>query len=392
MSSIWGTRAIDSMRKSGYKNTAYAIGELVDNSIQAGADNVKMVVHEEDVGQGRKRIMEIAIVDNGEGMDESTLSDCLKFGEGTRADNKTGMGKFGIGLPQASISQCTDISVYSWQKGLGSSNFVRIDISDKNWVKSGAIAPTAEKKLVPDSYKQYLNNKSGTLIIWKNLDRLKWKSGKYLFQNSEELLGRMYRYWLDEKSENKVDIEYIRVDKHNKSKPDDPIQVLPTDPLYLTKKTSVSRHNPPEEPMFQTVPQTKPFVMNYNLPNGQIGEVTITVSYATKLTRFGKCGTLFGGRKAWGYHCARNSGLSIVREERELDLDNRWLKSANHAWERWIGAELKFGRNMDEVFDVSNNKQSANRLSEVCGKTWKDFAELDNEKDDEIQERLQRRA
>lgn len=35
--------AIEAMRDNGYKNTAYAVAELIDNSIQAGATYVQLL-------------------------------------------------------------------------------------------------------------------------------------------------------------------------------------------------------------------------------------------------------------------------------------------------------------------------------------------------------------
>ena len=55
-------------------------------------------------------------IDNGCGMDSEILAGCLTIGSSTRLGDETGIGKFGIGLPFASIKQCTDIKVYSKTK------------------------------------------------------------------------------------------------------------------------------------------------------------------------------------------------------------------------------------------------------------------------------------
>jgi hypothetical protein len=126
--------AIQAMRDNGYKNTAYAIAELIDNSLQAGAKNVQLLCGEEEVDGNRNnkitRIGQIAILDDGGGMDEKTLRLSLQFGNGTHLDseNQQGIGKFGMGLPASSISQCTLVEVWSWQDGVDNAIYTYLDI------------------------------------------------------------------------------------------------------------------------------------------------------------------------------------------------------------------------------------------------------------------------
>ena len=58
------------------------------------------------------------MADDGCGMDALTLRRALKFGDGTRLDRKSrGIGRFGIGLPNSSISQCRRVDIWSWTNG-----------------------------------------------------------------------------------------------------------------------------------------------------------------------------------------------------------------------------------------------------------------------------------
>ena len=97
---------IEAMRDSGYKDTDHALAELIDNSIEARADSVDIIAVEvppdPDLHYAQARIGEIAVVDNGEGMDSIVLRRALKFGDGTRMDRQSrGIGRFGVGLPQS---------------------------------------------------------------------------------------------------------------------------------------------------------------------------------------------------------------------------------------------------------------------------------------------------
>ena len=80
--------AIRSMRSSGYRDTAHALAELIDNSIQAGeeinactqvevicVDKTELVKERQ-----RRRIDRIAVYDNACGMDAETLRIALQFG------------------------------------------------------------------------------------------------------------------------------------------------------------------------------------------------------------------------------------------------------------------------------------------------------------------------
>ena len=104
--------AVKAMRDNGYKNAAYAIAELIDNSLQAGASAVELLcveTEEQLTSRRRRRIRNVAVLDNGIGMNSDVLRMALQFGNGTRLDDRTGIGRFGMGLPSASISQCQAI-------------------------------------------------------------------------------------------------------------------------------------------------------------------------------------------------------------------------------------------------------------------------------------------
>src|SRR5688572_6186925 len=103
--------AIESFRANGFKSTASALSELIDNSIEAGATKVDIVLIEDEQRINQRqvwRLSEIAVLDNGAGMSPDTLSVALQFGNGTRLDSSDdeSLGRFGMGLPNSSVSQC----------------------------------------------------------------------------------------------------------------------------------------------------------------------------------------------------------------------------------------------------------------------------------------------
>lgn len=382
-----GARTVDAIRSTGYKQTGNALGELVDNSIQAHATAVKIVVLVQQVKRvkrTRESIARIAVIDNGDGMSKEALYLALLFGQGTHFDESDGLGKFGVGLPQASVSQGRNLKVWSWQNGCNNSYSTGFDLDDESWREQGCILRGVEDDPIPELWKKYVDDSkdSGTIVQWSKLDRLSCSSATTLFQNSEFLIGRMYRYWIND---NSVSIEYITVD-YDSEKEIKREFFKAVDPLYVMDNTSDKECEPPVYPMFKAnVPVEKE--IEYN---GKKSKVIIKTSIAKDeiLALVNKQDQ--AGRTLYGKHAAKNIGLSIVREGRELELDSRWngYQSARRdPRERWWGAEISFSRDLDDLFGVTNDKQSATNLSAAVYETYEDYR-LDGESITETKERL----
>lgn len=358
--------AVKAMRDNGYKNAAYAIAELMDNSIQAGAKTVQLLCADRETQveqRSRKRLHEVAVLDDGCGMDAATLQIALQFGNGTHlnSDQQHGMGRFGMGLPSASISQCQRVDVWSWTDGVESALHSYIDLPEINAGRMRVLAAPTRKSL-PKVWRKAAGEKafgkSGTLVVWSNVDRVLWRTSKALIDNSEELIGRMYRYWIDDERVAIVLKSFLyddpgRITQEREAKPNDP--------LYLMANTSCP------EP-FASKPMFKPFPSEgdneVKITVGFRGEqhvVTIKLSIASEEARSGD-GT---GSRPYGQHAARNAGVSVVRARRELELDPAWTTTYDPR-ERWWGVEVSFEPGLDELFGVSNNKQSARNFAEAA--------------------------
>lgn len=98
--------------------------------------------------------MEIGFLDNGEGMSIDVLGSCLGIGASTRQARK-GMGRFGVGLPQASLYACPEIEVYSWQDGIENAYKVYLDIKKiKDGIQTEIEDPVREN--IPTPYDYFL--------------------------------------------------------------------------------------------------------------------------------------------------------------------------------------------------------------------------------------------
>lgn len=347
--------AIKSMRDSGYRDTAHALAELVDNSVQAGVslneqtivevlciDTVSLVDE-----RRRQRINEVAVYDNSCGMDAQTLRIALQFGNGTHlnSEDQGGIGKFGMGLPNASISQCRRVDVWSWQHGRYLHTYIDIDEILSGKMRS---VPDPEESSFPKRWLELVReqpSEHGTLVVWSNVDRMRWKTSLAFYRNAEFLIGRMYRYFLNDK---KVIIRLAAFEESggimsNKYDKD----VLPNDPLYLMTGTSAPA------PFDETSAFDK--YAEYPLEirtNGRTHKVLLRFSIATKAAREE------GGSAAIGKHASKNQGVSLVRAHRELEM-NSTFDTHYDPRERWWGVEVLFDPELDDVFGVTNNKQAA---------------------------------
>ncbi len=367
--------AVRSMRDNGYKNMAYALAELVDNSIQAGARSVEVLLAEryELVSQREKRrIYQIGVLDNGCGMDARVLRMALQFGNGTRLDEaqRTGMGKFGMGLPSASISQCRKVEVWSWQHGINEALYTYLDLDEIEGQRMHEI-PQPQAVSVPKIWMDMSAQigSSGTLVVWSNIDRGNWVTSKAIIENSEFVIGRMYRHFLVNEQVSIVLRNFnVTVDRHGKMiyekhkdfeaidhrvRPNDPLHLIPYDTPKLLEEWG---YRPIFEPFGDLAQKTIQIADEYD----QYHDVHIYTAIALPDARQRD----LAGSQAHGRHVAKNVGISIVRAMRELELDVGQVLQHDPV-ERWWGMEIQFPPALDNVFGVTNNKQAAVHLREL---------------------------
>jgi hypothetical protein len=372
--------AVKAMRDNGYKNAAYAIAELIDNSIQADADKVELLCGEKTIQLSRRtsnRIEEIAVLDNGRGMDENVLSMALQFGNGTRLEpeNQKGIGKFGMGLPSSSISQCKRVDVWTWQDGIENAIYCYLDLSE---ITSGSMRQVPEpiSKEVPKKWTKLANEigNTGTLVVWTELDRIMWKTANAIIRNSEHIIGRMYRNFI---SDNRVSIRMYTYNTDHLDTPGEESFAKSNDPMYLMKGTSCP--DPFKvDPMFEIYGTPRIFKIHHN---DKEHEVELTFSLAKEEARQGTN----PGWSSHGQHAAKNIGVSIVRAGRELELNESWAIGYDPT-ERWWGVQVEFPPSLDNVFGVSNNKQFARNFNAVNVDDFKLDGETVNEAKDRLSE------
>jgi hypothetical protein len=384
MSMINPTMWVNSVRSSGYRDAAMALGELIDNSLQAGASDVEVLVKEKLTLNGNRRtwnVQEIAVLDNGKGMDPVLQQRALRFGDGDHHKTSGGMGKYGVGLPQASISQAKRVDVWSWQDGVASAQHTFINLNDADWVKRAMILP-ADSTPIPQEWlaNAEIVGDSGTLVVWSTLDRLAWKKAETIYINSDFLVGRMYRHWLSSESDADVPNAQISLRAFDAEgvEPRGEWQFTPNDPLYLLKDNAANPSKQTKrEVLFDKVGIVKELPFKFVNEEGDTIESTvkITSTMAPRELRdpYGPS-AMNAGSTDYGTHVRKNIGVSIVRANRELTLSTSFAidKEKRH---RWWGIQVEFSPELDEILGVTNNKQDAENLSSVARRSWDDYQE-----------------
>jgi len=347
--------AIDSMRRNGYLTTDMAIAELIDNSVDAKATRIELLLFEEEVELEKvvSRVARIGVLDNGHAMTSHELRHGLRFGGGS-TDDPNAIGRFGFGLPNSSISQANRLEVWTWQNGPDNALWSYLDVGE---VRRGTYVDVPKPEIIPlPAEVRRLSNgigRTGTYVQWSELDEdITWKRGKTVLKHTSLIVGRIYRRFLQREA-NRVHIRMAVVGADGRINEGQDKVVPVTDPLYLMEGTSCPWA---EEPMFQLHTQHD---WTFQDRDGADQTVTVTISYAKPECRRTVAG-IAAGSQEHGAHAKRNLGVSIVRADRELQLEN--VLHAEPYLDRWWGVEIAFPPQLDSLFGVSNNKQGANLL------------------------------
>ncbi|GAG35420.1 unnamed protein product, partial [marine sediment metagenome] len=214
-------RLIKSLRDIGY-DFSTAVADLIDNSIEAGASRVDIMVEFD----GDDSFVRIA--DNGRGMSNDELKEAMRYGS-ERIYNEDDLGKFGLGLKTASMSQCQSFSIASRNtkeiKKIASFCWDLSHIEKTN--KWEILAP--KKKEIITLLHDPLSEHTGTVVLWERLDRILGFKHPYgeparkklisICRELEDYLAMVFHKFLaNENSKQQLDI-YLN---WNKIKPWDP--------------------------------------------------------------------------------------------------------------------------------------------------------------------------
>jgi hypothetical protein len=157
-------RLIKSLRDMGY-DFSTAVADLIDNSIDAGATEIHVDVQFEGDDSW------VSVADNGRGMTTAEIREALRFGSETEYDVKN-LGKFGLGLKTASLSQCQVLSVASRSDPKESKiSAFCWDLDHIERVNRWEILPIKMDEM-HRMLRDPLVKSTGTVVMWQKLDRI----------------------------------------------------------------------------------------------------------------------------------------------------------------------------------------------------------------------------
>ena len=348
---------LDSMRSSGYKSLAHAVGDLLDNSIEALSDQVHLVTELGTDETGKKKatvVKKLAVIDNGTGMSEGMVIPALSFGGTHRHGGEGLFGRYGMGLPAASIFISESVTIFSktremkeWFSGnLDKEAVRRGDLTNKDGLtqfKEAKVSKELPKYITDYVTKKGIALEHGTVVELMP-DRLGpgFKQPASFDDKLLRYIGQTYRNFL----------EAVEICVNGK-------KVIPIDPLFLTaggKGFDIgNKYKATERP-----------IKSFEIKNskGVTGRVRMRVSFLDPegfSKQYGK-----GDKDKVNDRFAlakENHCLMIInRAGREIDRINTPAPGAGWNfslvnYDRFWAMELDFEPALDEFFGVTTSKQ-----------------------------------
>ncbi|MEX5268883.1 ATP-binding protein [Kocuria sabuli] len=357
-------QALQSLRESGYSLPA-ALGEVIDNSIEANANTIRIRLEEGTNARGKKHVHRIAFSDDGGGMEADVLQHYPQIGHSSRYMRTDTIGKFGVGAKLAALNYGTRLDVWSRTKAEQPWLHVYFDLNEAlETEKDGGEIRIAEPDVtdIPEGLEGLLPADGGTLVVWSNVDRLEHgmraENFNTLRVEVEKELSRIFRVFIN---------DGINIEVNGKS-------LLPHDPLMLMSDTWAEKvlteyyttgdgKNKPWKP--ERLDFAAKTILQEELKvGGHTAMLTVTLYPASVIRKRG----LGDDKLATAVRVPENLGaISFMRHDREISYTNvpRIFSRAVQDPDRFIGIEVSFSPELDEYFGVRNVKRGAEPHDEL---------------------------
>jgi hypothetical protein len=314
---------IQATRDSGYKTLGSALAELIDNAFEAGARNVAILVASPGTGSNENLV---SVSDDGRGMDLGTIAQSLRFGWSSRFNKREGCGRYGMGLPNASLSHARSVEVWSssdGRKAFGS----RLDVDE---VVTGKVTISPVYQVPMASFKRRCGAKRGTVVIWTKCDRLEGRRLVPLWKRLRSELGRLFRHQLWD----------------GKSISLNALALVPIDPLFLRQGDGRSRAAAFGPDLHYEVEIQSGLEPRTSAITARFSELPIHEWHSLSNPEKGLKGI------------TKSSGVSVIRAGREIDCGWYFMgQKRRENYDDWWRCEVAFHPDLDELFGVTHTKQ-----------------------------------
>ena len=318
---------IQATRDSGYGNIAQAMAEIIDNAVEAGASIISIEI----VRNPASKEFAISILDNGHGMSPTELANAIRFGGTERFNSRIAYGRYGMGLPNSSLSQCKRLEVYTWRKKQN----VYWNFLDVDEVVSGSYKKieSSKKRRLPKKFQHVIDN-HGTLVLWKKIDRIGAKSLGPLLKKLHQHIGQIFR---------EIIFSGVLIKING-------VHVKPFDPLYLSKGfnqvTAKKYGGSMVIPVKESDIVSNITIKFSELPVIKWSPLPIKEKREMKITK--------------------NAGVSVVRHGREIDYGWYFMGSKRKEnYDDWWRCEVSFEPILDDLFGITHTKQMVNPTAKL---------------------------
>lgn len=339
---------MESTRAVGY-SLETAVADIIDNSIAASASRSEIFFF--PLGEAY-----IAVLDNGTGMNEDELNTAMQYGSKDPVDRRgtADLGRFGLGLKTASLSQCRCLSVISKQGETLIGRRWDLDHVANACDWSLLLLDQDEIQTVPE-IQHLLEKDSGTLVVWQNLDRL--QAGEIQFEQTfgrkmdvvRDHLALVYHRYLS----GEAGIKKLRIEINGE-------RILPADPFLKDKSTR------PMDDEVIVIRGEKVLVRPYILPH--ISRMTSDEI------------SLLGGKEG----LRRHQGFYVYRNKRLL-VWGTWFRMMRQGdMSKLARIQVDLSNTLDDLWALDIKKSSAlppaemrenlrsiiDRIAEKSRRTW----------------------
>jgi len=161
-------RLTSSLRDIGYDFVS-AVADLIDNSISAGASDISVEIE----FAGADSVVFIA--DNGNGLNARGMTEALRFGS-RRAYGSGELGRYGLGLKTASLSQARCVTVVSRPGERKRALWRSLDLDLVAQFDEWVLAENPRDGVI-EACERMIDTGTGTVVVWQKLDRVLPASG-----------------------------------------------------------------------------------------------------------------------------------------------------------------------------------------------------------------------
>lgn len=320
-----------SLRSMGYSFES-AVADVIDNSISAHATCIKVIFPTTPL-----EATALGILDDGDGMTEEKLFEAMRYGSTASETEREedDLGRFGLGMKAASLSQCRNLTVVSYfnkKRSAYTWDYTYIQKKQK-WI----IQELSSQEIDQLPYVCQISElEKGTLVIWRDFDVLSKSSDGQVYEtlvslksSLEKALGLIFHRFLSASGDTKLKIQI----NNQNIKPLDPF--LERHPKTSSKKERIIAINDSEG--IERLIKVKPFVL----------------PFATDLSENDK--RLIGGidnlRAKQGFYVYRNHRLIIWGTWFNMKQRSELTKNAR--------IRVDIPNTLDDIWCIDIKKQSA---------------------------------